>query len=327
MRASRLLSILIALQLRGRMTADELAREFETSKRTIYRDIDALSAAGVPVYADRGPGGGFQLLDGYRTRLTGVSEAEAGALMLMGLSEPAGELGLGDMLVSGRLKVLASLPPAAAEGALKVADRLHLDPVDWHRRLTPPASLAAVAEAVWGERRIEVEYESWDKVSRRRLEPLGLVLKAGGWYALARSRTRIGVYRLDKMRGAIVLDERFERPASFDLAAAWREHVRDFEASLRRGTAVLRASSAALSRLDRLGADMAEPLKAAAPDADGFRTAEVPIESVRHAAGLLLGLADAVEALAPEALRREIGERARQAADLYGNPCGATDRA
>src|SRR3954468_8478197 len=133
MRASRLLSILLLLQTRGRMTAQALADEFETSVRTIYRDIDQLSAAGVPVYADRGRAGGFQLMEGYRTQLTGLSSAEAETLFLAGLPGPAAQLGLGDAMAQAQLKLLAALPAEGRQGAARVASRFHLDPIGWFR--------------------------------------------------------------------------------------------------------------------------------------------------------------------------------------------------
>jgi predicted DNA-binding transcriptional regulator YafY len=181
MRASRLLSMLILLQLRGRLTADMLAAEFEVSLRTIYRDIDHLSAAGIPVYADRGPGGGFRLLDGYRTKLTGLTAAEAEALALAGLPGPAADLGLGAALGAGRLKLLAAMPAGMREGAGRIGERFHLDPLNWYRRAGPPRHLTAIAQAVWGERRLRIRYESWSTTVRRTVDPLGIVMKVGEW--------------------------------------------------------------------------------------------------------------------------------------------------
>src|SRR4051794_23288921 len=149
MRASRLLSILLKLQTRGRMTAQALADEFETSVRTIYRDIDQLSAAGVPVYADRGRDGGYQLIEGYRTQLTGLSSAEAETLFLAGLPGPAAQLGLGDARAQAKPKLLAALPAEGRKGAARVASRFHLDPIGWFRSAEHAEILPSLALAVW----------------------------------------------------------------------------------------------------------------------------------------------------------------------------------
>lgn len=317
MRASRLLSILITLQLQGRVTARELAARFEVSQRTIYRDVEELSASGVPVYAERGPGGGFRLLDGYQTRLTGMTPAESEALLLLGLSGPAAELGLGEPVAAARLKLLAALPRQATDGARRIADRFHLDPADWYRRPRPPAHLAAIAQALWRERQIAIAYESWSAHVRRTLDPLGLVLKAGAWYLVARCAGSVRTYALAKIENLQELDTGFDWPADFDLPHHWQASVHRFEASLRRERATLRVAASAHSRLDRLGADIADAVRAATPDADGWRTTEVPIESVTHAAGLLLGFSDEIEVLAPPALRERLAELARRVSVLY----------
>jgi predicted DNA-binding transcriptional regulator YafY len=317
MRANRLLSTLILLQLRGRVTAQALADEFEVSVRTVYRDIDGLSAAGVPVYADRGPGGGFQLLDGYRTRLTGLTPGEAESLLLVGLPGPAADLGLAEPAAMARLKLLAAMPPAAGKGAARIGERFHLDPVDWYRRATAPAHLPAIAQAVWSERCLAVRYESWSATVQRKIDPLGLVLKAGAWYLVARAGRDIRTYKIAKVLALDVLDETFTYPARFDLASHWRRELKRFEAGLRRERAILRVAPAALSRLDSLGADISEPLRQARPDARGWRQATVPIEGIDHAAGLLLGFAADIEVLEPPALRRRLADLARRVTALY----------
>ena len=314
MRASRLLSILITLQLHGRVSARELARRFEVTKRTIYRDVDALSAAGVPIYAERGAMGGFALLDGWRTHLTGLTDMEARAVFLAQLPQAADALGLGVPAAGARLKLLAALPGPSGETARRVSERFHVDPAGWGRR--PPAeptALRVLAQGAWEDRRVRMRYESWRGEAVRTVAPLGLVMKAGDWYFLAAGRGGPAIHRLDKVTDAALLDDRFERPPDFDLAAAWAEGVRTFEAGLRRNVARLRVEADALSRIERLGADMAEPILAARPDASGAREADVPIESIGHAAGLLLGLADVIEVLTPQELRAEIASRARAA--------------
>jgi predicted DNA-binding transcriptional regulator YafY len=317
MRANRLLSILLLLQSRGRLTAQALAAEFEVSVRTVYRDIDELSAAGVPVYADRGPGGGFALLDGYRTRLTGLTASEAETLLLAGLPGPAADLGLAEPLATARLKLLAAVPQAAGEGAARVGDRFHLDPVDWYRRAEPPVHLPAIARAVWGQRRLVIRYESWSATVRRTVDPLGLVLKAGTWYLMARIGADIRTYKVAKVLDLDILPDGFDYPAGFDLAAQWQESLQRFAQELRRAEAVLRVSPDALPLLDRLGADAAEAVRQAEPDATGWRRAAVPIEGVGHAARLLLGFTDTIEVLDPPELRQALADGARRVAALY----------
>ncbi|HYL98059.1 MAG TPA: YafY family protein [Blastocatellia bacterium] len=322
MRANRLLAILIRLQVRGRLTAQELADEFEVSIRTIYRDIDELSASGVPVYADRGPGGGFQLLEGYRTTLTGLTAGEAEAILLVGLPGPAADLGLAKPLAMARFKLLAAISPAAGKTVTRIGDRLHLDPVGWYKRAAAPVHLPAIAEAVWGEKRLSIRYESWSAVVHRKIDPLGLVLKAGDWYLIARAGRDIRTYKVTKVLDLQTLSESFDYPAGFDLGSHWQSSLTRFEADLRKDEATVRVSPAALGQLDRLGAAMAETIMEAQPDSSGWRQATVPIEGVNHAAGLLLGFADDIEVLGPPALRNRLAERARQVVALYDHGGG-----
>ncbi|MEQ7126780.1 WYL domain-containing protein [Actinopolymorpha sp. B11F2] len=193
MRASRLLSVLLLLQGRGRMTARELANELDVSVRTVYRDVESLSAAGVPVYADRGPAGGYQLLDGYRTRLTGLTGDEAESLFVAGIPEPAAaELGLGSVLAAAQLKIMAALPPELRTRAGRIRERVHLDAPGWFHEVERPRHLTGVADAVWNQRVIEIRYVRAGSARRevsRTLEPHGLVLKTGVWYLAARPHT------------------------------------------------------------------------------------------------------------------------------------------
>lgn len=317
MRAGRLLSILIRLQLRGRLAARELAEEFEVSVRTIYRDIDELSAAGIPVCADRGPSGGFRLLDGYQTRLTGLSASEAETLLLAGLPGPAADLGLAQSLAAARLKLLAAVSPDARKAAARVGERFHLDPDDWYRHTEPPPRLRPIADAVWTGRRIAVRYESWSATVERELDPLGLVLKAGAWYMVARTGQSIRTYKVAKILELRLLEERFHYPEDFDLASHWGSALKQFEESLYVAEATVRVSPSAASSLDRLGSAVAERIIRATPDATGWRKAAIPIESIDHAAGLLFSFADQIEVLAPPELRRELAMRAKRTAALY----------
>ncbi len=319
MRASRLLTILITLQLRGHVSARALAEQLEVSKRTIYRDIDELSAAGVPVQADRGSQGGFALIGGFRTELTGLTDAETEALLLAGVPAAAADLGLAAPASAARLKLLESLPPSGRKAAQRVAERFHVDLVDWHQRVHPPPHLQTIARAVWRQRRLILHYESWTRTSQADVEPLGLVLKAGRWYLLAAVKERVRIYRLDKVLDVTALDVTFTRPPSFDIGKAWKANVARFEAGLQQGSATLRMQASSIPRLGSISAAMAEPLLDASSDAQGWREARVPIESIRYAASLLLGFADQVEVVEPNELRVEIARRAARVLALYGS--------
>jgi predicted DNA-binding transcriptional regulator YafY len=319
MRASRLLSLLMLLQSRGRVSAQALAEALEVSVRTIHRDVDELSAAGVPIWADRGRLGGFQLQPGWRTRVDGLTAPEAQAMFLGGLPGPAAELGLGEAMASAQLKLLAALPEGWREDARRVSARFHLDPIDWYRGPSATDHLPAIAQAVWSERRLALRYESWKGEVRRRVDPLGLVLKAGVWYLAARVGNGVRTYRLSNILELEVGDESFERPADFDLAAWWLASTRRFEKELAVGTAQLRVSAAGMKALRDLGAAVAQAAEASASAADeaGWRRVTIPIESIPHAAREVLRLGAQAEVLKPAALRRELLERLEVIAAFY----------
>jgi predicted DNA-binding transcriptional regulator YafY len=320
MRASRLLSILMVLQTRGRVTAEALAAEFEVSVRTIYRDIEELSAADVPVYADRGPNGGFQLLDGYRTKLTGLSPAEAETLFLAGLPGPAAELGLADVLTAAQLKLTAALPERVRATANRVAARFHLDPVGWFRSADEARLLPAIAKAVWNETCLDVRYKKRGAGSVvRKLQPLGLVLKAGIWYLVARAGDQQRTYRVSNFLEMSVGDERFERPKDFDLVRFWTMSSRAYEVGLYRSEAILRVSPSGMPKLDQLGSVVAQVAAetAALPDRDGWVRVVIPIESIDQAAADLIRLGTDAEVLEPAELRWRIAENAQALSALY----------
>ncbi len=319
MRASRLLSILILLQLKAPLTAEALAEEFDVSVRTIYRDIDALSAAGVPVYGDRGPGGGFQLHEGYRTKLTGLGPDEAEALLMVGLPGSAETLGLGAAAARARGKLLAALPAGGSETAGRIAERFHVDPVDWYKAPETAPHAPTLARAVLDARAISISYESWTGLRDWTLDPLGLVQKAGAWYLVAAGAGKARIFKLSNVRKLTVLDRPALRPKGFDLAAFWSEELKRFEQALRKETALLRASPDGLKRLARIGAYAAEAIAAAdAPDAEGWRALTLPIESVEDAATIILSAGGEAEALDPPALRKAVTQAARVVAARHG---------
>ncbi|HLJ21278.1 MAG TPA: WYL domain-containing protein, partial [Stellaceae bacterium] len=280
---------------------------------------DQLSAAHVPVYADRGPNGGFALLDGYRTQLTGMTPAEAETLFLAGLPGPAAELGLGGVLAAAQLKLTAALPERSRLSARRVAERVHLDPVGWFRSTEEARLLPVIAQAALDERVLDVRYKMGADAVTRRLKPLGLVLKAGVWYLVAQVRDQTRTYRVSQMLEATPSDERFARPKRFDLAAAWAAAAQAYERGVYRDRAVLRISPSGLRRLDILGAPVARAALETAepPDRKGWRRVSIPIESPEQAAADLLRLGTEVEVLEPAALRRRIAGLARDVTRLY----------
>ena len=326
MRASRLLSVMMLLQAHGRISAQTLADELEVSVRTVYRDVDHLSSAGVPVTATRGAAGGFQLLDGWRTRLTGLTPNEAQAMFLAGAPDAAQQLGLGEAAASAQLKLLAALPQEWQADAVKVGSRFHLDPVGWYRSADPTQHLDAVAHAVWTDRRLSIRYESWKGVTDRVIEPLGLVQKAGEWYVVARSKRQLRTFRLSRIQQLVVRAGKFARPRQFDLARHWAASIERFEAGLYRGTAVLRITALGMERLKDWSAAIAEATERtqSEADAEGRKQVTIPIESIDYAAADLLRLGSEVEVLKPAELRRRVADTARALLQIYQPESGSS---
>ncbi|MFB7373483.1 helix-turn-helix transcriptional regulator [Streptomyces sp. NPDC056222] len=319
MRAARLIKMVLLLQSRPSMTAAELAEELEVSERTITRDALALSEAGVPVYADRGRAGGYRLIGGYRTRLTGLARGEAEALFLSGLPGALRDMGLDDAASAARLKVSAALLPSLRDAPESAAQRFHLDAPGWYQEPETPELLAPIAEAVWDDRSISARYRRGDTEVERELAPYGLVLKAGVWYLCACSGTAFRTYRVDRFAAVAVGEERFERDEAFDLPAFWAERAAEFARSILRAEVVLRLSEAGARRLpyatDRAAAE--EALAAGAEDAEGRVTVTLRVENEEVAFSQLLALGPEAEILAPAPLRARFTEAARGLGALY----------
>lgn len=315
MRASRLVSLLLLLQNRGQLTAAEVARELEVSERTVFRDVEALAAAGVPIYAERGPHGGIRLVDGYRTRLTGMTSDEAGAIFLSGLPGPAAELGLGTVITAARLKVLAALPTELRARATRLVERFYLDAAGWFRAGEDVPHLPTLAEALWEERRVRLRYDRGDEVNDRLVDPLGVVLKAGIWYLVARRDREIRTYRVARVLGAELLEERFERPADFDLSGYWLESSAAYEREVPRLEVVVRVDPAYIDELgDHIGEQAvttAEHIEA--DDADGWTRLRLRLTYPREAPARLLGLGSHLEVLEPAETRQRVVALARGA--------------
>jgi predicted DNA-binding transcriptional regulator YafY len=322
MRASRLVQLLLLLQTNGKMTAGRLATELEVSVRTIYRDVEALSGAGVPIYAEAGPGGGVRLVDGYRTRLTGLTAEEAEALALSGLPGAASELGLGTVLAAAQLKVDAALPPELRSRAVRMRERFHLDAPGWFAKEEAVPHLAALSRAVWEERRLEIRYKKWDGEVRRVLDPLGLVLKAGVWYLVALSgRTRsLRTFRVSRVAGVKELDEEALRPDDFDLATHWVEAGEAFFETMQRVEVRVRVHASKLWAVrhvvDPKSAQEAMD-GATEPDADGWVECTLGMEHLDMAVHELLRFGGDLEVLEPLELREQMIAAASAMAARY----------
>lgn len=318
MRASRLISLVLLLQAGGTVTAGELAEALEVSERTIYRDILALSAAGVPVYAEQGRAGGYRLLDGYRTKLNGLSRAEAEALFLSGLPGPARDMGLGDVLAVAELKVAAALPAPMRDAAGRARQRFHLDVPGWFEDpAQPPPWLAELARAVWDDRVVRLRYERREVVTRT-VEPYGLVLKNGAWYLVGRVGGDLRVYRVDRIVDLTVDAAAFTRDPAFDLGAFWAVRADDFVRQVLAERATIRVTPAGLRLLRHAVESLAVREAVHHPaDEEGRVVLELPVESVAVAYTQLLRLGPEVEVLAPAPLRDLMRAAAQRLTALY----------
>jgi predicted DNA-binding transcriptional regulator YafY len=323
MRASRLISVLLLLQTRGRMTALQLADELEVSVRTVYRDVEELSASGIPVFADRGPHGGFQLVEGYRTRLTGLTPEEAEALFLSGYPGPAAQLGLGTVLAAAQLKVLAALPPELRSRASRLRQRFHLDAPGWFQAQEATPYLQQIAEAVWADRRLHIHYRRGSDagpVVERVVDPLGIVLKSSIWYLVARTDGGLRTYRVSRILDLEMLPDRFDRPDDFDLAGYWDRAVAEYAESLPSFAATLKIRGVGLERLaSAVGEGRAAEAVAlgVGPDKDGWLTLSLQLEDLWHAEAEVLQLGAEAEVVEPADLRDRIAAVSRAIARRY----------
>ncbi|MFG3404452.1 helix-turn-helix transcriptional regulator [Streptomyces sp. NPDC048142] len=328
MRAARLIKMVLLLQARPAMTAAELAAELEVSERTVTRDAQALLEAGVPVYAERGRAGGYRLIGGYRTRLTGLARNEAEALFLSGLPSALREMGLQDAASAARLKVSAALLPSVRDASASAARRFHLDAPSWYHDPETPELLPAIADAVRDDRLLRARYrrgggrEAGDQGTEaaRELAPYGLVLKAGVWYLCARAGDDFRVYRIDRFTAVEPAEERFERDETFDLPGFWAERAAGFARSLLRTEVTVRVSGRGARMLAHTGdraAAAAALAEASEPGPDGLRTLTLPVESLDVAYGQLLALGPELEVLAPESLRIRFADAAERLREMY----------
>ncbi|WP_165423456.1 helix-turn-helix transcriptional regulator [Ktedonosporobacter rubrisoli] len=320
MRADRLLSLLMLLQIKGNVTAQELARRLEVSERTIYRDIEALSAAGIPVYTERGPGGGCRLAEGYQTTLTGLTTDELNTLFMPSHALPLADLGEDRALNTAQHKLLATLPSTQQRGIEHTRQRLYLDSAGWYRGQEAVPFLLTLRDAIWHDLKVQIVYrKNSGEIIERVIEPLGLVAKAGIWYMVALSYGKLRVFRVSRVRRASILSEVCTRPADFDLENFWARWSSEFHAQLTRYPVTLRISPAFIPILPQiLGEEAHKYLEEAGPaDSEGWVVIRLSFDSFEAARSYILGFETMAEVIEPVELRRSIQEVATEIAEFY----------
>lgn len=311
MRADRLLSIMLILQAQGKTTTLALAEMLEVSRRTILRDIEALSIAGVPVHAEAGHGGGVYLDEHYRVSLTGLKEAEVRALFVSTRPGPLGDIGLGAAAEASLLKLFAALPSLHRQEAERIQQRIHLDPAWWWHKGDTLPYLETLKTAVLGDYCVQVRYERGDgSVSERILEPYSLVAKASVWYLIARRDGELRTYRVSRLLAVEVLDTHFERDVAFDLAQYWHTHASEFVATMPGFAFTLRLTAAQVQFMNWYASGR-YTIRDTSPDG-AVLMVDVRLSSLEEARMLVLGLGTDAAIIEPDTLREAVLLQAQQ---------------
>lgn len=327
MRADRLLSILLLLQVHRQMTAGDLARRLEVSERTIHRDMVALGMAGIPVTAERGTGGGWRLLEEYRTNLTGMNAAEVQALFLTQPSRLMADLGMEKASDAAFIKLLAALPAMSRQNAEDIRQRIHIDIAGWGQREDAVPFLPVLQQAVWQQRRLRFTYGyDGESAGERMGDPLGLVAKGSVWYIIVAVDGQPRTYRVSRVRHAELLDDLFERPAGFDLAAYWEESSARFTDRIPRFPVTLRVAPGAV-RLVRVGGRYTRIEREDSPDADGWVRMIMLFDGdesdgEHNACEFILSYGPQIEVIEPETLRARVLLAAQATVSLYNRSNG-----
>lgn len=317
MRADRLISILLLLQNKGKLTTRELAKELEVTERTIHRDMEALSAAGIPVVAERGKAGGWRLLKQYRTNLTGLKANEIKSLLISPSFQLLTDLGLTKDWYEARQKILASIPSSLQKNADHVWNRIHVDTSAWRQSTEKMESFKVLQQAIWEERILQIKYERADgECVERIVNPLGLVAKGSTWYLIALSNGKIRNYRASRMRSVILLSETFTRPVDFDLAQYWNNSTQEFIKSLPRYEADVEVSPSITQRIKFPGR-FVQILKIDSPLENGWIPLKLCFDTEQEAKEYILGFGNQIKIIRPNTLKQNIYEMARAVIDFY----------
>jgi predicted DNA-binding transcriptional regulator YafY len=305
MKADRLLSALLLLQAHGQMTGRALAERLEVSERTVHRDMEALSAAGVPVFALRGANGGWQLQEDWRTEVPGLDEAELRAL-LMAQPRVIGDVGLAAAAERAFGKLMAALPNSMRETAVSIRQRLHVDTTGWHASTEDLSMLPIVQDAVSADRKLSFVYcQPGKERGQRVVDPLGLVAKGNTWYLVAATPHGLRTYRISRMQEAKLLDVPCKRPANFDLALYWKQSTEEFAAGWKRLTATLRVEPR-VARQMKMWSPWMHVTEAGGSEPDGWTTLRAEFSCPDEALFIVMGFGAGVEVIEPESLRERV---------------------
>jgi predicted DNA-binding transcriptional regulator YafY len=308
MRAERLFRLLLHLQTHGQSTVDQLARHLGVSSRTIQRDLDALSLAGVPVYAVRGRGGGWALLPDYRARLTGLTPSEVMSVFVGATAHVLADLGMDPSSNHAMSKLMSALPEGARRDAELARRRLLIDHAKWDDRREAPAWLDVCRQAIWEERRITITYR--DRAEPFTVAPLGLVAKTRTWYLVAARPDRaVRTYRLSRLTSASMTNEPFTRPRNFDLLAYWADAQRRFRATLPSYPIVVRVRDNAVRRF--------RPTAPVQPERDGWSIVEADLENAHEACAAVLAQCGDAEVITPAELRTMVRRAATKIIEAH----------
>jgi len=316
MRADRLITILLLLQNKGKMTSSELADKLEVSERTIFRDMEALSIAGIPVFSERGSRGGWSLSEGYRTTLTGMKAEEILSLFISNPSKVLDDLGIQKNFQDAFQKLLASAPKTVIQDVQWVQQRIHIDGAGWHHSSETFPLLAIVQEAIWKEQKLRIHYQREDALVERIVSPLGLVAKRSVWYMVSEIEGSFRTYRISKLVQATLLGESLERPMDFDLAKYWEQSTKQFKQNLPRYPAKLKVDENIISRLEQ---ERYVKIKDTHASSKGMLIAIVDFETRESACEIILGFGSFIEVLVPSELRSEIAATAQAITLIYSN--------
>jgi predicted DNA-binding transcriptional regulator YafY len=318
MRADRLISILLLLQSQGQMTAKELSERLEVSERTIYRDMEALSGTGIPVFAERGKNGGWSLLEGYRTNLTGLKESEIRALFVSPSAQLLDDLGLTLTSEEAWNKLIAALPSIYRENAKDVWNRIHIDTSTWRKRKEKMVTFEVLKNSIWKENKLKIEYQRADgKTNDRIVNPLGLVAKGSHWYFIAsKDNDVIRNYRASRITSAEPISETFERPKDFDLAQYWRSSTKSFLENLPNYEVWVEVTPSILPRL-KFTDRFVQIVEFENKNQKGWIPVKFSFNTEEEAKGYILGFADQIKVIEPKELHDKILVMAEAAVTFY----------